>query len=102
MLGRAAPGFVCSICQACLGQLPPPPRPALSCSYTILMLTGSAPHTTALIVVCSFKAGAHLQDSFRKKTRKLSPPSWPLEKVLPIADTQSLAQNYLKEFLRSE
>lgn len=101
MLGRAAPGFVCSICQACLGQLPPP-RPALSCSYTILMLTGSAPHTTALIVVCSFKAGAHLQDSFRKKTRKLSPPSWPLEKVLPIADTQSLAQNYLKEFLRSE
>lgn len=72
VLVRVALGFVCSICQSLPGAAPPL---ALSCSYTILMLTIAAPHTTALIVVCSFKAGAHLQGSFQKETRKPSPPA---------------------------
>lgn len=55
---------------ACLGPHPLP----LSCSYTILMLTTSAPHTRALIVNCSFKAGSHLQGCFQKThTRKPHP-----------------------------
>lgn len=46
------------------------------------MLTASAPHTAALIVVCGFKAGAHLQGSFQgkqqqqqKNPRKSLPPA---------------------------
>lgn len=70
--GESVLGFVCSICQSLPGAAPPL---ALSCSYTILMLTIAAPHTTALIVVCSFKAGAHLQGRFQRETRKLSPPA---------------------------